>query len=162
MNIFATHDDPIIAANYLDDKRANKMLLESTQLLCTAINYHAGKEIAPYKSTHVNHPCAVWVRENDSNWTWLYAYAQALAVRFSDYKKKPHKCGYVLGKLMVYAMGILPHGERSPFVNCAQNSKLGIDFTNIQDVHEAYKQYLDARWKTDVRTHTRLGVPIHE
>lgn len=71
MNIFYLDENPSIAAQYHCDKHVIKMILESAQLLCTAINYHAGEQVTPYKSTHVNHPCAIWVRESIDNWSYV-------------------------------------------------------------------------------------------
>ena len=72
MNIFYLDQDPKLSAQYHVDKHVVKMILESAQLLCTAINVLAGEQVTPYKSTHVNHPCSVWVRENYSNWSYVF------------------------------------------------------------------------------------------
>ena len=69
MNIFVLDLEPAIAASYHTDRHVVKMILESAQMLCTAVN-STGIE-APYKSTHVNHPCNVWLRESQQNWLWL-------------------------------------------------------------------------------------------
>lgn len=79
MNIFYLDPDPTIAARYHCDKHVIKMILESAQLLCTAINYHAGEQVTPYKSTHINHPCSIWVRESSSNAEYVLALMLALA-----------------------------------------------------------------------------------
>lgn len=73
MNIFYLDPNPALAARYHCDKHVIKMILESAQLLCTAINYHAGEQVTPYKSTHINHPCSIWVRESFSNWYYVYS-----------------------------------------------------------------------------------------
>lgn len=72
MNIFYLDENPAIAATYHCDKHVVKMILESAQLLCTALNVTSGKQITPYKTTHVNHPCAIWVRESLSNWNYVF------------------------------------------------------------------------------------------
>lgn len=54
MNIFILDTDPIVAAKYLCDKHIVKMAVESCQLLSTALP----QDKAPYKHTHINHPCA--------------------------------------------------------------------------------------------------------
>ena len=51
MNIFATHDCPIESARWLDDKRLIKMILESAQLLCNALNHYNYLEV--YDATTV-------------------------------------------------------------------------------------------------------------
>ena len=45
------------------------MILESVQILCTALN-KMGFE-TPYKSTHGNHPCVLWVGDSFDNFLWL-------------------------------------------------------------------------------------------
>ena len=72
MNIFYLDHDPRLAAQYHCDKHVVKMILESAQLLCTAVNIRAGGQVSPYKTTHVNHPCSIWVRQNSANAMWVW------------------------------------------------------------------------------------------
>ncbi len=67
MNIFILDEDITKSAQAHCDKHVVKMILESAQLLCTAVNYYAGEQVTPYKSTHMNHPCSIWVRESLAN-----------------------------------------------------------------------------------------------
>jgi len=67
MNIFILDEDPAIAAQSLADQHINKMIVEHCQLLATAHD----KSISPYKHTHINHPCAKWVRKSFANYVWL-------------------------------------------------------------------------------------------
>jgi hypothetical protein len=56
---------------------ANKMILETAQLLSTALRArHTSMPV--YKSTHINHPCSIWVRENKSNYSWTLKHFSAL------------------------------------------------------------------------------------
>jgi len=72
MNIFYLDNNPRLCASYHADKHVVKMILESAQLLCTAINVKAGEQVTPYKTTHVNHPCSIWVRESYFNWSYTF------------------------------------------------------------------------------------------
>lgn len=72
MNVFYLDRDTKLCAQYHTDKHVIKMILESAQLLCTAVNVKAGKQVSPYKTTHVNHPCSIWARQSLTNATWLY------------------------------------------------------------------------------------------
>lgn len=76
MNIFVLDDDIEKCAEYHTDKHVVKMILESAQMLCTAV-WSMGVE-APYKDTHKNHGCNVWVRKSLSNWLWLRDLTTAL------------------------------------------------------------------------------------
>jgi hypothetical protein len=80
MNIFYLDKDPRLAAQYHTDKHVVKMILESAQLLCTAVNVLAGEQVAPYKTTHVNHPCSVWVRESFDNFCYVYRLMKELDI----------------------------------------------------------------------------------
>lgn len=51
MNIFATDPCPIKSAQFLDDKRVIKMILESAQMLCTALHQLGYDKEIPYKQT---------------------------------------------------------------------------------------------------------------
>lgn len=89
MNIFVVDKDPVIAARMLCDKHVGKMLVEAAQLLCT--KYPAGT--APYRRTHMQHPCAVWVRQARDNYLWLITHALALNDEYMYRWRKatPHK-----------------------------------------------------------------------
>jgi hypothetical protein len=97
MNIFFLHDDTEACAQLHNDSHCIKMILETSQLLCTAAR-ELGFENVPYKSTHKNHPCAVWARTNRSNFQWLQELGMALCREY-EYRyspKKPHKSQAVL------------------------------------------------------------------
>jgi hypothetical protein len=150
MNIFVTNEDPVLSADALDSKRINKMLLESCQMLSTAINECGGK--APYKSTHKNHPSNIWVRQTRSNFDWLFKHASRLSVNYTKETGKSHKCQQILNIIFQENMRLfVPEGPLTPFANCSANQDKGISFKHITDVTEAYKQYLNARWATDTR-----------
>lgn len=152
MNIFVTNDCPFKSAIALDDKRVVKMVLESTQMLCTAINEYGGK--TPYKSTHKNHPCNVWVRQNRANFAWLFKHAIALSNEYKHRYGRQHKCTNILVSIIEKNLfDLLPNTEYRlySFVNCAAHKGKGLDFKSIQPTVEAYKQYLNSRWSTDVR-----------
>lgn len=61
MNIFVTDISPIVSAQALDDKRVVKMILESAQLLSSAIFINSQSIYNDiYKPTHLKHPCTIW------------------------------------------------------------------------------------------------------
>jgi len=76
MNIFYLDADTSKCARYHCDKHVIKMILESAQILCSVLWMHQIK--APYKPTHLNHPCVLWANESLSNWLWLKELADAL------------------------------------------------------------------------------------
>ena len=96
MNIFYLDENPVVAAKSQCDKHVVKMPLESAQMLCTAhrvldnIDVLAGQSL--YKSTHVNHPCSVWVRESNEHYMWLYEHFIALCQEYTNRYGKQHLC----------------------------------------------------------------------
>jgi len=69
LNIFVLDYDIKKCAEFTCDKHVVKMILESAQMLSTAVRI-SGID-SGYKSSYVNHPCSVWVRASLSNWLWL-------------------------------------------------------------------------------------------
>lgn len=69
MNIFVLDLDIKACARYHADQHVVKMILEGTQMLCAVLN-REGIE-APYRSTHLNHPCVLWAGRSLANWKWL-------------------------------------------------------------------------------------------
>jgi hypothetical protein len=97
MNIFYLDNDARKCAEYHCDKHIVKMITESAQLLCSAYYYTGEESISPYKLTHKNHPCSVWVRESLSNWLWLRELATELYNEYKyRYDNKKHKAGEVI------------------------------------------------------------------
>lgn len=152
MNIFATDASPTRSAFDLDDKRIIKMILESTQMLCTAINELG--HTTPYKSTHVNHPANVWVRQSKQNWIWLWEHAYELMDRYQAVYGKNHKCRMIIIDLIDNYEDALPDIGLTSFANCAAHKEKGISYKHLADVHEAYRRYLVDRWNGDTRKPT--------
>jgi len=95
VNIFVVDEDPILAARDLCNKHVVKMLLESAQLLVTAFPPGTTR----YKHTHVNHPCAKWVRASLSNYEWLLKHACELCNEYTRRYGKVHKTEEVIASL---------------------------------------------------------------
>ena len=95
------------------DKHCVKMILETAQLLSTAHRVLDGRLqigvsdtgrkvkrwVLPseldkilYSATHMNHPSAVWCRENHSNYQWLHSLLVELCKEYTYRYGKIHKC----------------------------------------------------------------------
>lgn len=144
MNIFVVSEDFKENAKALDDKRLNKMLLESVQLISTAL--HAWGLKAPYKATHKNHPCSKWTLESHENFKWLmvqtWHYYQEYVERF----QKLHKSGEAFIEVWTRHgfHKATPTTKHTPFVNCTP-------YKDEPDVFQAYKQTLRDKWASDKR-----------
>ncbi|MGM0444361.1 MAG: pyrimidine dimer DNA glycosylase/endonuclease V [Fibrobacterota bacterium] len=76
MNIFILDYNVDLCAQYHCDQHVVKMILESAQIACTALNLRGFS--TPYKSTHVKHPCVLWAKASFDNMQWLLRLAHAL------------------------------------------------------------------------------------
>ncbi len=96
MNIFVLDNEIELCAQYHCDQHVVKMILESVQMLCTALNKKG--HLTPYKSTHVKHPCVLWVEQSYSNFMWLTELTRELnkEYRYRFNKDKDHKSMSVL------------------------------------------------------------------
>lgn len=143
MNIFVLDQNPCRAARFHCDKHVIKMILESAQLLSTAVAaasiglkvYQYSSNIAQaelrndtvdallalgkiVKPTHVNHPCAIWARSSKANFMWL----REMAVALCDEKiwrwpeNPPHKYEMLLNRIhKIDLVNNLPDTGLTPF-----------------------------------------------
>jgi len=150
MNIFATDPCPVKCAEYLDDKRVVKMVLETAQILSSVLRMHGVEETGLYKSTHVNHPVVQWVAQSRDCYWWTVRHFNALCKEYTLRYGKFHK-SQDLGPLFYRYMDCVPETRFTPPVNCARNRGLNLDYTSEECVYTAYKLYLNHRWQTDSR-----------
>lgn len=151
MNIFATSDCPVRSASYLDDKRVVKMVLESAQLLSTAMTLTGGT--GPYRVTHTNHPCSLWARSSRVRYLWLLDHFVALCDEYEARYNKLHACEKWTQVFRDYADEItVGDGDLLAFKNCTPYK--------WAPVHEAYRKTLQDKWAKDTRTPTRYGSPL--
>lgn len=83
MNIFALHDDPVIAAQMMCDQHQHKMILESAQMMCTALHLRkipirAVGTRKMYLPSYQSHPCTQWVAHSIDNAAWLFEHVSGL------------------------------------------------------------------------------------
>jgi hypothetical protein len=110
MNIFYLHRKRRKCVKYHCDKHVIKMILETAQLLCTAVwvfdpdsivqdpeskqfAYHGTRV---YRKTHENHPCAIWARENKKHFRWLRKFGLYLCKEYTYRYGKTHKTEEIL------------------------------------------------------------------
>lgn len=148
MNIFVTSECPVECAKLLDTKRVIKMTLESAQMLSTALRYHGYIDDKIYKMTHVNHPCNIWCRQTRSNYMWLFKHFLALGDEYMRRRCKVHKSILLLSEIFRENANMIPGGELTTFVNCAENKQLGISYKQ-HETCTAYRLYLNHKWETD-------------
>ena len=90
MNIFVLDTDPHAAARMMCDKHIPKMLVESAQMMASALRRHGVDESelpltrrgTPYKMSFPHHPCTKWVGDSYQNFMWLYEHAKAISQEY--------------------------------------------------------------------------------
>jgi len=117
MNIFVLENEVKQCAQSHCDQHVVKMILESVQLLCTALNKKGFT--TPYKSTHINHPSVLWVEQSYDNFLWLKALTIELnnEYKYRYDKESDHKSIAVLEQLNEYqfpAIGLTPFPQAMP------------------------------------------------
>ena len=144
MNIFVLSEDPIEAAQMQCDQHVVKMTLETAQMLCTPFP----KGAAPYKQTHYNHPCNVWVRESKANFIWLCDHGDALAEEYTYRYEKEHKSASVIRWCREHVGEVsFPKVELTPFAIAMDDSyKLGNVVASYRNFYSKSKNRF-AKWK---------------
>lgn len=117
MNIFILDENIEKCAQYHCDQHVVKMILESVQILCTALNKKGFA--TPYKSTHSKHPCVLWIEASYDNFAWLYQLTLALnkEYKYRYEKQHDHKSIAVLNNIrdLHYArIGLTPFAQAMP------------------------------------------------
>jgi len=149
MNIFVTSNCPKLSAQDLDNKRVVKMVLETAQLLSTAIFINSGITYEGiYKPTHLKHPCTIWAAETVENWDWLFRHFVDLYEEYSFRYNKQHASENILPYLLKHRTDV-KSGSMTAFANCTRSESIKVDFKHITDTCAAYKQYLIAKWHYD-------------
>ena len=101
MNIFVLDANPITAARMMCDKHIPKMVVETAQMLASALRRHGATDdimpIAkttgrPYKGGYHNHPCTVWTGDTQQNFLWLVDHGLALSQEYIMRFGKIHAC----------------------------------------------------------------------
>lgn len=125
MNIFALDESPWWAARYHNDRHVVKMILETAQLLCTAHVQLDGERVAQkrigeliLRPTHVNHPCAIWVRKAKLNYEWLHALGMCLLIEYRNRYGKQHAYEELFARLEKPPMLIEHLSMRTPWPQC--------------------------------------------
>lgn len=154
MNIFAYDPDPKTCSMWIDDVRRNKMITEHGQMLTAVFDYRKPNWFKQHRARRINypgsvqaHPCTLWLKQSWANVRWLVALNQ----NYIDMWHGPHKSSRIMAPAYEAIEKFGVDDEQTPFANCARSVSLGLDFTDLDDVCQAYKLYHIQRWRTDKR-----------
>lgn len=189
MNIFYLDPDPQTCAEMHVSKHVVKMIIEYAQLMSTAHRFLDGyeeiekryvhgsmparyrntkvwrlndaRDATLYKATHINHPSAIWCRENKENYKWLYDMWVCLCDEYTYRYGKIHACAR-LKDALYHAPDNIPDGEFfAPTPAMPQDIKIVSDNPiagRKYDVLKSYHNYYNvakrgfATWKGQVNS----------
>lgn len=150
MNIFILDLDPEKAAQYHNDKHVIKMILETTQILCTVLNNMGYKTV--YRSTHQQHPCTKWAAKSYDNFKWLKKLGIELCKEYSYRYGKTHKCQYILENLIMPDINKFCEKGITKFVQA-----MPPEYKNDDPV-KAYRDYY-IKGKKHILKYTKRNIP---
>jgi len=122
VNIFVTNLDPVAAAKDQCDKHVPKMVVESAQMMASALRRHGAvdsqmpltKSGTPYKGGYKHHPCTVWAGDSCQNFDWLAKHAIGLLGEYYMRFGKQHACSEAISQMNGMSWR-LPNGILTPF-----------------------------------------------
>jgi hypothetical protein len=100
----------------------------------------------PYKKTHENHPCNIWIRSSPANYRWLCRLAAALCdEKMRRWPKNPeHQCRPLLDWLSSHLPPYPPGAPKHltpPARAMPDEFKVGKSESDVQYVIQSYARY---------------------
>lgn len=141
MNIFYLDHNLSKCAQYHCDSHVVKMILESTQILCTVL--HESGITTPYRPTHKNHPCVIWAGTSLDNWVWLRSFTLALnkEYQYRFDRQKAHQSAIVAESLPLPLLPSLGITER-PLVMPDEYKVFGDPIASYRRFYACAKKHL--------------------
>ena len=123
MNIFVLDENPVKAAQAIDCVRVPKMIVESAQMMASALRRWGATDEqmpltqkgTPYKGGYHHHPCTVWAGDTFSNFDWLCRHAVGLLIEYQNRFGKRHACSVPIVHMIRDTPNNIPDGELTPF-----------------------------------------------
>lgn len=153
MNIFILHPNPIVAASYHCDQHLHKMILESAQMLSTAMHARFGPDNVPlglYKPTYANHPCTKWVAQYKSNMQWVIELCTELESIRESQNCAPHASMQIVRMVRDWIEDDTSYHEHPlPFVFAGPGHiALRNDWDTVEK-YQRYYRYKSKQWEAE-------------
>ena len=124
-----------------DNLRTVKMVLETTQLLSSAM--HLNGMQGCYKLTHANHPSTLWTKESSANWQNLFVHGMALLQEYEERFGRVHKCrDLMLGMEKNVDFSKFPTSEPTP-LKMAMPDEFRVEGNPVK----SYRDYFSSKEK---------------
>lgn len=152
MNLFTTSDNPQECAKNLDDVLLKVTIVESAQMLSTAINCNDNIKEKPtniYKSHNANEIHNKWVRASKSNYKWTVMYLMACLNEYYFRFGKVHDTTNIAQYFSLYE-NYFPLIDMAPFPRQFAQKYENYDYLmGISNIFQAYKEYLITKWNIE-------------
>ena len=149
MNIFFLDRTPEKSAEYHCDKHVVKMILETAQMLSTAINKYAMgiEEGRLYKNAHPKHPSTLWIGNTRNNFMWGLQLGDELCKEYTKRYGKVHKSQTILDNIKQSKYyEVIPTGELTTPPQCMPDEFKHADYvTAYRNYYKGAKKYF-AKW----------------
>ena len=151
MNIFVLDTDPRAAARMMCDKHIPKMIVESAQMMASALRRHGlgdddlpnTRRGTPYKGGYPHHPCTRWVGDSYRNFIWLYQHGETLSREYIKRFGKKHRTQRSIRE-MHQVFDEKHHTFDFPEVGLTPFAQAMPDEYKNTDVVKAYRDYYKA------------------
>lgn len=154
MNIFVLHPEPSRAAQMMCDKHIPKMVVETMQMLGSAVIRHGAEpedmpltsQGTPLKGGYHRHPCTVWAGETRANYDWLCRHGFALLIEYRDRFGKIHACREAI-EWLSHMTHFIPEGEQTPFAQAMPDEYKHRDSVRAYRTYYACEKAHFAKWE---------------
>jgi hypothetical protein len=164
MNIFVLDNNPMKAAQAMDCVRVPKMVVESAQMMASALRRWGATDdqmpIAktsgkPYRGGYKHHPCTIWAGDTRANYAWLALHALQLSTEYMKRFSKVHACHEPIQSMVKTGMMEVkgPIGELTPFAQAMP------DEYKHEDAVTAYRAYYHSKIHSAGGVHYRHTNP---
>ena len=163
MNIFILDTNLKNAAIYHADKHCVKMILEHCQMLCTAVSINPNLQSklnidsVPYRKSHINHPCTVWVSKNYDNFAWLVAYTHELHEEYKYRYNREHLSYITLKNSNLINDEIILYGNSLAILDLSPVYVMSEE-CRVDSVVESYRNYY-RQYKSELFKWTKRDKP---
>lgn len=145
------------------DKHCVKMILEHCQMLCTAVLINPDLQTTlkiisvPYKKSHINHPCTIWVSKNYNNFAWLVAYTHELHEEYRYRYGREHLSYTTLKTCKIISDRLITYGNTLSILNLSPVCVMP-DECKTNSVIESYRNYY-RQYKSHLFSWTKRDKP---
>lgn len=113
-------------------------------MYCSYTNIHLKNTLditeIPYKESHINHPCTIWVSKNHDNFAWLVAYTHELHEEYKYRYNREHLSYTTLKASNIITDKIIAYGNTLSVLNLSPACVMP-DECKTDSIIESYRNY---------------------